>query len=106
MLEPLSDSVTSDSDISDGDKIPIEEIASPGKLLTPQAGENKETSDGESLSEESKDKRLDHTDRSKEDIGEDASALEDELKKKEKSAEEKVKPKSTATPPAVRQCKK
>jgi hypothetical protein len=70
----LSDSVTSDSDISDGDKIPIEEIASPGELLTPQAGGNKETSDGESLSEESENKNLDHNVRSEENKEKDASA--------------------------------
>ena len=77
MLEPLSDSDTSDSDISDEDKVPIEEIASPGELLTPQAGGNEKKSDRESSSRMSEDKRLNHNNGSKEDMNKDASDSED-----------------------------
>jgi hypothetical protein len=93
LLEPWSDSDSSDSDssdgdISDGDEEPIEEIASPGELLTPQADGNE---DGESSSGES-----DHEDGSDGDMDEDASDSEDESEEEEESAEEEAGPRRSA----------
>ena len=120
MLESLSDSDTSDSDISDEDKVPIEEIASSGKLLTPQEEGNKETSNRKSFSRISEDKSSDHNNGSGKDINENASDSEDGSKREGKISgrkggaqtlctyrSTKRKPcKSTATPPAKRQCTK
>ena len=77
LLEPLSDSDSSDSDTSDNDEEPIEEIASPGELPTPQAEGNEEASDREPSSEDSGDDSSGHEDGSEEDMDEDASDSED-----------------------------
>ena len=77
LLEPLSDSDSSDSDTSDNDEEPIEEIASPGELPTPQAEGNEEAWDREPSSEDSGDDSSGHEDGSEEDMDEDASDSED-----------------------------
>ena len=88
LLEPLSDSDSSDSDTSDNDEEPIEEIASPGELPTPQAEGNEEASDREPSSEDSGDDSSGHEDGSEEDMDEDASDSEDGSEEGEESAEE------------------
>ena len=102
LLEPLSESDSSDSnlsDSSDGDtsseeEEPAEEISPPGETLAPQAEGNDDSSDGESSSGESEEVNSDLNDRSDEE--ENTSESNDGSEEEEESSEEEVWPRRSA----------